>query len=356
MKIYIISGEESGDLYGSLLVEQLLIEDKDLIIRGIGGDKMKSFGIEISQHISEFSIMGLKQVLLNLYSLNKKINLCKSDIQIFKPDLLILIDFPGFNFRLLKFAKKNNIKVIYYISPKVWAWDKNRIKKIRRYVDELIVIFPFEVDFFNAQGIDAKYFGNPLTDRIRYFNKKINRDKEIISLLPGSRKQEVKRILPIMLEVTNSFPDYHFVIATTREMSSLCKLLSENYNIEIIVDQTYSVLNSSKISIITSGTATLEAALLRVKQVVCYKTDFATFLLAKILLKIKWISLVNILMNKEVVKELIQDRLCSKNLKNEIIRTLRNQNSIISEYENLIKLLRSKNVSSKVARFILEKK
>ena len=358
MRIYIISGESSGDLHGANLISEILKQNQEIKIRAWGGNKMKEAGATIVKHINELAFMGFSQVILNLNSIKKNMDFCKKDILEYKPKALILIDYPGFNLKIAKFAKKNGIKVFYYISPKVWAWNKKRINSIRNYVDELVVIFPFEVDFFKKYGIHAHYFGNPIYEEINKVVAPIDikTDKKIIALLPGSRKQEVYNHLPIMLKMTPLFPEYKFIIASVSDTHTICKRLSEKLEVDVINDNTYFILNSSKAAIVTSGTATLETALLNVPQLVCYKTDFITYSLAKLFINIKWISLVNIIMNKMVVKEFIQFRMTVANLQNELQYLLSNKgrDNIISDYKDLQKQLHSSNVSRKAAKFILK--
>ena len=355
MNIYIVSGEESGDLHGANLAKELYQINNSINIRAIGGDKLEKEGVEIFKNISDLSIMGFSSVIKNIFQVYKDINSCRDDILRFNTKILILIDFPGFNLKIARFTKQKGIKVIYYISPKIWAWNSRRIHQIKKYVDEMIVIFPFEVEFYKKYKIDAHYFGNPVYDLLKNNFKERKRKSNIISILPGSRSQEVKRNLNKMLEIVSYYPDYQFIIASTKNMYNLCKkIVGENKNIDIVVNQTYSVLKKSKVSLITSGTATLEAALLKTPQIVCYKTDFLTFYLAKFFLNIKWISLVNILMRKDLVKELIQNNMNLINIKKELDYLLSNNNDkLISEYYRLDELLKSKNVSKKIAKFIL---
>ena len=353
MKIYIISGEKSGDLHGSNLATEMYKKDNTIKLRGFGGNKMKESGVEVVKHINQLSFMGFTEVIKNLFVIKKNLDFCKEDIISFNPDKIILIDFPGFNLRIAKFAKQRGIKVYYYISPKVWAWKKNRVEQIRNYIDELIVIFPFEVDFFYKNNIRSHYFGNPLTDLLDDKIKTPSSDKKIISILPGSRKQEVKKNLPVMLKLTKEFPDYNFVIASTDAMFTVCKETSIRYDVLIEKENTYSVLKSSELALVTSGTATLETALLNIPQIVCYKTDKLTYLLAKLFVKIKWISLVNIIMNKEVVKELIQDKMNTESLKSEMNLLLSDSEKIKIDYKKLKEILKSDKVSEKIAKFIL---
>jgi lipid-A-disaccharide synthase len=353
MKIYIISGEKSGDLHGSNLATEMYKKDNTIKLRGFGGDKMKESGVKVVKHINQLSFMGFTEVIKNLSKIKENLSFCKNDIIKFNPDKIILIDFPGFNLRIAKFAKQRGIKVYYYISPKVWAWKKNRVEQIRNYVDELIVIFPFEVDFFNKNNIRSHYFGNPLTDLLDDKIKTLSSDKKIISILPGSRKQEVKKNLPVMIKLTKEFPDYNFIIASTDAMFTICKEISSGYDILIEKENTYSVLKSSELALVTSGTATLETALLNVPQIVCYKTDKLTYLLAKLFVKIKWISLVNIIMNKEVVKELIQNKMNIESLKLEMSLLLSDSEKMKINYKELKEILKSDKVSDKISEFIL---
>ena len=358
MKIYIVSGEKSGDLHGANLVKEMISKDPELQLRGFGGDKMIEEGVEVVKHINELSFMGFTEVIKNLSTINRNLKFCKKDISDFNPDSIILIDFPGFNLKIAKYAKQKGIKVFYYISPKVWAWNKSRVELIKKYVDELIVIFPFEVEYFNKIGVKVNYFGNPLSDEIKKEIPplSISTNKKIIALLPGSRKQEIERNLPIMLSVILDFPEYQFVIASTNSMFTLCTELSENTDVKMVKEQTYSVLKNSEIALVTSGTATLETALFNIPQLVCYRTDFLTYNLAKLFVKTKWISLVNIIMDKEVVSEFIQGAMTKENLTKEMNYLLsENGNSLLlTHYKELDLILKSDNVSEKISGFILK--
>jgi len=358
VKFYFVSGEKSGDLHGANLANEILKQNKDSELRGFGGDKMNLEGVEIVKHINQLSFMGFTEVIKNLSGIKKNLDFCKDDIISFNPDAIILIDFPGFNLKIAQFAKEKGIKVFYYISPKVWAWKKSRVELIRKYVDELIVIFPFEVDYFKKEDIKSHYFGNPLSDEIRKETEELSIDisKSIISILPGSRKQEIKRNLPTMLDVIPEFQNYQFVIASTEEMYDLCKQISEGKNVEIVKNQTYSVLKKSELSLVTSGTATLETAMLNVPQLVCYKTDPLTYFLANFFIKINWISLVNIIMEKEVIREFIQNKMIPKSLVSEMNNLLSESGKIqiLQDYKMLQEKLDSGNVSEKTAKFILE--
>ena len=358
MKLYVVSGEKSGDLHGANLAKEMIQKTPELQLRGFGGDRMIEEGVKVVKHINELSFMGFTEVIKNLNTINKNLKFCKKDISDFNPDAIILIDFPGFNLKIAKYAKQKGIKVFYYISPKVWAWNKNRVEQIKDYIDELIVIFPFEVEYFKEKGITVNYFGNPLTDEIQkeITELSINSDKKIIALLPGSRKREIEMNLPIMLSVIPDFLDYQFVIATTDNMFELCSKISKNKDVKIIKEQTYSVLKNSEIALVTSGTATLETAFFNIPQLVCYKTDFLTYNLAKLFVKLKWISLVNIIMNKEVVSEFIQDKMTKENLTKEMNYLLSENGRVklLSDYKELNIILKSEDVSKKIGDFILQ--
>ena len=357
MKLYIITGEASGDLHAANLVEELNKCNTELEFRAWGGERLMSQGVELAKHIKETAFMGVLDVLKNLGTIKKNLNYCKQDILKYKPDSLILVDYPGFNLKIAKFAKLRGIKVFYYISPKVWAWNKNRVSKIKRYVDELLVIFPFEVDFYNNYGMKVTYVGNPLLDEIDKGNFSFSyiTEKPIIALLPGSRKQEIENILPEMLNIVNHYPNYQFVIAATNNFSKkYYQSFIKEKNVKLVFDETYGLLSNAIASLVTSGTATLEAALFKVPQLVCYKTNWITYFLAKSLIRIKHLSLVNILMDKAVVKELIQDKLNENSLKMELDILLNNNKKILTNYDKIIDLLDRKGASKNAAKFILK--
>ena len=357
MKFYIITGEPSGDLHAANLVEELKKCNIEIEFRAWGGDRLIAQGVNIVKHIKETAFMGILDVLKNLLAINKNLNYCKQDILEYKADALILVDYPGFNLKIAKFAKLNGIKVFYYISPKVWAWNENRVNKIKKYVDELLVIFPFEVEFFKKYSLEVTYVGNPLLDEIGKGNFSLSciTEKPIIALLPGSRRQEIESILPEMLGIVNHYPDYQFVIAATNDFSkNYYHSFIKDKNIKLVFGETYGLLSHSTAALVTSGTATLETALFKVPQVVCYKTNWLTYILAKNLLKIKYLSLVNILMDRLIVKELIQGDLNSKRLKTELDFILNNNKKIITNYNKLIDLLDKKGASKNAAELILK--
>lgn len=316
MKYYIIAGEASGDLHGSNLMKGILASDADATFMVFGGDKMAAIpNTTIVKHINEMSFMGFIEVLMNIRTINQNMNICKESIQQFNPDVLVLVDFPGFNLRMAKYAKSLGIKTAYYISPKVWAWNKKRVFQIKKYVDKLYTILPFETDFFARYDYEVEYVGNPLKDAIAQYsfdehflkNEKLN-DKPILAILPGSRKMELDKIFPDMLAAAKKFSaQYQIVIAGA---SNLPESYYEKFDTEkypIVFSKTYDILAHAKLAIVTSGTATLETALFRVPQVVCYKANALSVFIAKMLVEIKFISLVNLIMNEKVVTELIQE-------------------------------------------------
>lgn len=358
MKLYIVTGEPSGDLHAANLVHEVKKCNPSVNIRAWGGERLISEGVELAKHIKDISFMGLWNVLINLGSIRKNIKYCKLDIINYKPDAIILVDYPGFNLKIAEFAKRNGIKVFYYIAPKLWAWNKSRLNKIRKYVDELLVVFPFEIEFYHKNGISATYLGNPLLDEISKgnFDFTYNSDKPIIALLPGSRKQEVEIIFPEMIKLVDKFPKYQFVVAATTMFSKeYYQSFVDNKNIVFVFNQTYGLLSRAKAALVTSGTATLETALFKVPQVVCYKTNWLTYFLAKRLIKVKFLSLVNILMDKLVVKELIQTDLNSDTLHSSLSIVLNgtSRENTLKDYNKLEKMLGREGASRKIANFIL---
>lgn len=319
MKFFIVSGEASGDLHGANLVKEIKKLSPESTFVGWGGDLMQAQGVEIKKHYKELAFMGFLEVVKNIRTIFKNIKRCKQQILEEQPDAIIFVDYPGFNLRIAKFAKKQGFKTLYYISPTVWAWKEKRIEKIKRDVDKLFVILPFEKQFYKERGCDVEFVGHPLIDAIADFKQNkaletsvfkkqydLNTEK-IIALLPGSRKQEITKKLPIMLEVIKNYPNYEYVIAGAPGLENEFyeSVIGDN-PIKIIYNDTYNILNNSYAALVTSGTATLETALFNVPQVVCYQTSSISYHIAKRLVNIKYISLVNLILNKEVVKELIQ--------------------------------------------------
>jgi len=355
MKYYIIAGEASGDLHGSNLVKELKQRDLQAEIRAWGGDGMQAAGATVVKHYRDLAFMGFTEVIKNLPTIMRNLRFCKEDIENFSPDVLILIDYPGFNLRIAKWAKEQGLKVIYYISPQVWAWKEGRVKAIRRDVDKMLVILPFEKSFYEGWDYKVSYVGHPLVQVIRDFLAgpipTIPSDKPVIALLPGSRKQEISKKLPIMLQVAKSFPGYQFIVAKAPSLddSFYEPFLAPYANVSAVKGSTYALLAQSKAALVTSGTATLETALFGVPEVVCYKGSPISYQIAKRLIKIKYISLVNLIMDKKVVTELIQDELTPTNLKRELNELLHNEARIAElkkDYAALQALLQQEESAS----------
>ena len=353
MKYYIIAGEASGDLHGSKLIQEIKKNDPESNFRLWGGDLMSKSGGKVVKNLEELSFMGFYEILINIFTVFKNLSFCKKDIKLFNPDKIIFIDYPGHNLRIAKWAKKQGFKTYYYISPQVWAWKESRVNTLKKYIDELYVILPFEKEFFEKKhNYKVHYFGNPVMNNIDEFirtnNIKIQSKKPIISILPGSRKQEVKKILSVILKVIKKFPNYRFIIAGVSHIDKEFyeKILNGN-NTEIIFNKTYKLLNSSSLSIVASGTATLETALFNVPQIVCYKTNFINYFLAKFIVKIKFISLVNIIMGREVVKELIQNDVNPKKIEMELSNLL-NNSKIKDDYKELRNIIGENNTAKKI--------
>jgi len=360
MKYYIIAGEASGDLHGSNLIKELLKLDDDAFIRCWGGNEMENAGAFLVKHYKELAFMGFTEVIKNLPTIFKNLAFCKKDITAFKPDVLVLIDYPGFNMRMAKWAHKKNIKTIYYISPQIWAWKENRVHAIKRDVDRMLVILPFEKDFYKKYNVEVDYVGHPLAEVIHNFNadNPYIKKENIIALLPGSRKQEILIKLPIMLQVATYFTDYKFVVAKAPGLDDdfYDALLKPYNNVETVTNKTYHLLAKAKAALVTSGTATLETALFKVPEIICYKGGKISYQIAKRLIKIKYIGLVNLIMNKEVVKELIQDELNVKNIVAELHTLLGNNDKTVElkkDYNALDKLLHAGgNASANAAEII----
>lgn len=365
MRYYIIAGEASGDLHASNLMKEIKFLDNKSIFRGWGGDLMQLQGMELVKHYKELAFMGFVEVLANLGTIFNNLKICKYDIIEFKPDALILIDYPGFNLRIAEWASKNNIRVFYYISPQVWAWHQSRIKKMKKYIERLFVILPFEKEFFSKHQMDVNYVGHPLLDAIESYkcndNNEINgfnnSDKPVVAILPGSRRQEIKTMLPYMLNIAKEHSDLHFVIAAVNSVPEYLytNLHEKTSNISIIYGQTYNLLKIAKYALVTSGTATLETALFKVPQIVCYKGSFISYLIARNFIKVKYISLVNLIMDKPLVKELIQNEMNLENLKNEFSRLLNDKKyilEILAGYNQLDEILGGKGASANTAKLL----
>lgn len=368
MKYYIIAGEASGDLHGSNLIKELHKIDVSANVRCWGGDKMEAAGATLVKHYRDLAFMGFIEVIKNLPAIFRNLSFCKKDILAYRPDALILIDYPGFNLRIAKWAKQQGLKIVYYISPQVWAWKENRVNTIKACVDKMLVILPFEKEFYKKWNCEVDYVGHPLVEVIQDFqdggevNIPLISDKGdgVIALLPGSRAQEILKKLPIMLQQTVHFPSYKFIVAKAPGLSDefYDSLLKPFSNVHAVANKTYALLSQSKVALVTSGTATLETALFGVPQVICYKGNALSYQIAKKLVKIKFIGLVNLIMDKEVVKELIQDELNEENLHKELAELLYNQEKqkqVKADYSELKTLLsRGGHASSNAAKIIFQ--
>ena len=326
MKYYIIAGEASGDLHGSNLIKELHDRDTTAEIRCWGGEMMAAAGGKLVKHYRDLAFMGFAEVIRNLPAIFKNLAFCKKDIARFQPDVLVLIDYPGFNMRIAKWAKERNIKVAWYISPQIWAWKEKRVHALKRDVDLMLVILPFEKEFYRKHDFEVFYVGHPLAEVINNWQKKhpeIKKEK-IIALLPGSRKQEISVKLPVMLQAATHFPEYRFIVAKAPGLTDdfYNSFLQRAENTESVSGKTYELLAGSEAALVTSGTATLETALFGVPEIICYKGSRLSYEIAKRLIKIKYIGLVNLIMNKEVVKELIQQEMNPKNIIAELNKLL----------------------------------
>jgi len=364
MKYYILAGEASGDLHGSNLIKALLNEDVNADIKFWGGDLMQAAGGTLVKHYKERAFMGFIEVIMNLNKIFKLISFCKEDIKKFNPDVVIFIDNSGFNLRIAKWAKQEGFKTHYYISPQVWASRASRVKAIKHDIDAMYVILPFVKDFYKKYNYKVEFVGHPLIDAIsnrkqvdEYEFRKAHKlgDKPIIALLPGSRKQEIIKMLSVMLSLVNDFPNYQFVIAGAPSQDySFYKTFIKSSQVHFISNKTYDLLSISTAALVTSGTATLETALFKVPQVVCYKGSAISYFIAKQIITLKFISLVNLVMDKEVVTELIQNDFNKKKLKKELTRILdeNERAKLFLEYYDLEKALGGKGASKKTASLI----
>ena len=365
MKYFLVSGERSGDLHGSNLIKALKAQDTQSSFRGFGGDYMQEAGMELLVHYNEMAFMGFLEVVKNLPSIFGFLKQCKQEILEFQPDALILIDYAGFNLRIARWAKQQGIKVFYYISPKVWAWNQKRALKIKASVDHMFVIMPFEKAFYSRYDYKVDFVGNPLLDAIRTFapdreflQKNNLEEKPVIAVLPGSRKQEIENMLGYMLELIPAFPDFQFVVAGIENMPREFYSTALEYpGAKVVFDQTYNLLTHAKAALVTSGTATLETALFEVPQVVCYKTSWISYQIASRLIMVDYISLVNLIADKEVVKELIQENLTAENLRKElgnIIPGGSKRQLQLQEYEKLKAQMGEERASDITAGLILK--
>jgi lipid-A-disaccharide synthase len=372
MRYYLIAGEASGDLHGANLVKELARADQQAVFRGFGGDRMAEAGMTIVRHFRDMAFMGLIPVLMNLKTIRNNFRTCESDLLWFKPDVLILIDYPGFNLRMAEFAKQHNIRVFYYISPKIWAWKQRRVYKIKRLVDEMFTIFPFETEFYARFGYRVNYVGNPLFDAIQDQKKKpdlasfakenkLFPDKPILAVLPGSRKTEISMLLPTMLRGVSALKEFQVVVAGAPSIEpAFYSGLVGSSGAKVIWGKTYELLQNSQAAVVASGTASLETGMLNVPQVVVYKMAGGVFfhLLGKIFIKTKWASLVNIILGREAVKELLQVNFTPRKIEAELRRILYDQayrQRMMDSYKEMTDKMGEPGASARVARLIVEK-
>ncbi len=361
MRYYIIAGERSGDLHGSNLVKAIRRQDPDAVFRGLGGDYLKDAGVSLFVHYAEFAVMGFVEVLLNLVKISGYLRKCGRDILEFKPDVIILIDYAGFNRQMARFGKKHNLKVFYYISPKVWAWNQSRAYHLKANVDRMFVILPFERDFFKKFDWRVDYVGNPVLDAVKAHKADgdflaengFDTSRALVALLPGSRKQEVLRIVPVMREVVRSMPHVQFGVATVNNLDrTLYDSLADCENVRLVDEDTYDLLLYADAAVVTSGTATLETALFKVPQVVVYRAAGLTYALAKLVIKVKFISLVNLIAGRLVVKELIQEEanedLITKELQDMLFNT-GHRDRMLADYDEIISMLDTGSASENAA-------
>jgi lipid-A-disaccharide synthase len=362
MKYYIIAGEASGDLHGSNLIKEIHKLDTAAKIHCWGGEKMQTAGATLIKHYKDLAFMGFTEVIKNLPTIIKNISFCKKNILAFAPDVLVLVDYPGFNMRIAKWAKEKNIKVVYYISPQIWAWKEKRVHAIKRDVDKMLVILPFEKDFYKKYHFEVDYVGHPLAEVINEFKAAHSQIKKenIVALLPGSRKQEILIKLPVMLSVAKHFPTYKFIVAKAPGLDDNFyeDILKPYKNVGSVNNETYLLLTKAKAALVTSGTATLETALFSVPQIICYKGGKISYEIAKRLIKIKYIGLANLIMDRELVKELIQDDMNEKNLVAELSLLLEDNDKskkLQKDYTDLFNLLNAGgNASANAAGKIWE--
>ncbi len=365
MKYYIIAGERSGDLHGSNLIKALKKNDPKAILRGFGGDYMKDAGMELVVHYSKLAFMGFVAVIANFNKISELLKICKADILEFQPDVIILIDYGGFNMRIAKFAKPIGLKVFYYISPKVWAWNTGRAWKLKANVDRMFCILPFEKDFYKQFDWDVDYVGNPVLDAVKAFQpdedflmkNSLKREKKIVALLPGSRKIELERMLPVMAEVVKANSNYQFVVAAVKTLpSELYTPLSSLASVKFIYDATYDLLSHADAAIVTSGTATLETGLFKVPQAVIYRASSIEYFLGIRFVKVKFISLVNLIANRLVIKEFLQHTMTPENVNAELKNLLEDEsyrNKMLADYEEVYKILDTGSASENAGRLMV---
>ena len=365
MRYYIIAGERSGDLHGSNLVKAIRKHDPDAVFRGLGGDYLQQAGVALFAHYAEFAVMGFVEVLLNIIRISRYLRKCADDIVAYRADVLILIDYAGFNRQMARMARKRNIKVFYYISPKVWAWNQGRAHQLKANVDRMFVILPFEKDFYRKFDWEVDYVGNPVLDAVKAYQgddtflqrKDLQGGARLVALLPGSRKQEVMNIVPVMREIVTRFPDLRFAVATVNNLEKkLYDPLAGLPNVTFVDEDTYNLLRHAHAAIVTSGTATLETALFRVPQIVVYKAGRLSYAVARMVIKVEFISLVNLIAGREVVKEMIQQEANADSISVELKAILSDEEyrrRMIEQYDSVISLLDTGSASENAATLMV---
>ncbi len=366
MKYYLVAGERSGDLHGSNLMKELKKQDPDAQFRGFGGDYMQQAGLDLVVHYQDMAFMGLIALVTNLRTLLGRLRHCKQDILKYQPDVVILIDYGAFNKRIAKFCKAHQVKNFYYISPKVWAWYQQRAKELKRNVDKMFCILPFERDFFRKFNWDVDYVGNPVLDAVKAFEPNIlfrdehklsGKQQKLVALLPGSRQSELVKIIPLMVKVVEANPDLQFVVAAVKSMPAhLYQPVSRFRNVHLIFDSTYDLLAHAHAAMVTSGTATLETALFKVPQVVVYKANRVEYFLARLMIKVEFVSLVNLIVNKEAIRELIQKEATPENAIVEMRRLVHDnyyRSRMVRDYEQLRRILDTGSASENAARLMV---
>lgn len=366
MRYYLIAGERSGDLHGSNLVKALRQRDPQAIFRGFGGNYMKEAGVEVVVDYNQLAFMGFLAVIANFRTISRLLKFCRQDVLAFKPDVIILIDYAGFNMRIARFAKAKNLKVFYYISPKVWAWNTGRAWKLKANVDHLFSILPFEKEFFKKFDWEVDYVGNPVLDAIKAFKpdpdffvkNDLVTEKKIVALLPGSRSMELRRMIPVMAEVVRMNPDYQFVVAAVKTLhEELYQPLREISSVKFVYESTYDLLTHARAAIVTSGTATLETGLFKVPQAVIYKAGLLEYWLLKQLVKIPFISLSNLIANRLIIKEFIQHEMTATNLNAELKQLVEDsptRKQMLSDYDDVYRMLDTGSASENTARLMID--
>lgn len=365
MKYYLVVGERSGDQHASNLMKQILLRDPEAEFRFYGGEYMKEVGGHMVRYYGDMAFMGIWEVAKNLRKIKGYMKECKEDISAWNPDVVILVDFSGFNLKIAKYTKEQGLKTFYYISPKVWVWNTKRAHKIKQYVDRMFVILPFEKDFYKQYDYHVDYVGNPVLDSIRehpfdseFLQKNNLQDKPVIAILPGSRKQEIEKMLDFFAQITKGIDKYHFVIAAVPTYpAEYFEMIAKKYGVSVVYNQTYDLLKNSTAAMVVSGTATLETAVIGVPQVVCYKTSWLTYVLAKWALKVDYISLVNLIANKLVVKEFIQGDCTHENVKSEILNLSGNEEyrqEVSNGYKNVMDILGQKKAAENAAELMVK--